>query len=122
MVSGATCDTTTDVATLFVDTLTNVSDQMSGKLCNMPFMVHNQRFTTHGFSVLVGATDSGNFNIAVYDLPGRKIHQAKYSVYSPGKLTIDGDLPNLVCGTYIIEYEFKNRSEVFRVCYKINLY
>ena len=122
LVSGATCDTTTDVATLFVDTLTNVSDQMSGKLCNMPFMVHNQRFTTHGFSVLVGATESGNFNIAVYDLPGRKIHQAKYSVYSPGKLTIDGDLPNLVCGTYIIEYEFKNRSEVFRVCYKINLY
>ncbi len=122
MVSGATCDTTTESATLYVDTLTNAANPISGKLQNMPFTIHNQMFTRYEFSVLVGATESGNFSIAVCDLTGRRIYKSKYSVYSPGKQTLAGDLSNLVSGTYLIKYEFTNYSEVFRVCYKINIY
>ncbi len=117
-VSGVLCDTTTQAATLLVDTLITSSHEGIGVNHSKTLSIISQHLGNNELSVEFIAIETGFLNIAIFDIQGRLMSRSQSLVNRIGKQTFSQKIRNLKSGTYLLHYSFVSVSGGAQVCNK----
>ncbi|MFZ4548622.1 MAG: hypothetical protein ACOYN4_14345, partial [Bacteroidales bacterium] len=117
-VSGSLCDTTTQSATLLVDTL--FTSSFEGIPVNQyeKLSIIEQQISQNELRVEFAVNEPGILTISVFDIQGSLISKSQNHVYGIGAQNHSERIQNINSGIYILQYMFVSDSRVSQVCHK----
>jgi hypothetical protein len=117
-VFGTLCDTTTQAATLLVDTL--ITSAAEGIRINQvqTLYILSQQLHKNELTVDFEANEAGVLTIKIFNMQGRLMEDTHKMVTQVGKQTLTESYPIFKNGTYFLQYYFFSASGVMQLCRK----